>query len=1055
VRDFQVESPIVNSPYDEPQRYWKIHEDRPADLLEGRRKPIYWYRPSRTTTSAQEHEDVGIQIELKLVSLIRERLAAWRLSDYAGATRVTRELLAHWSREGRAQPLFFAQREAAETILFLAEARADLLQGIDVPLDEPVDRARAAFRRYALKMATGTGKTTVMGMLIAWSVLNKVANRSDSRFSDAVLVICPNLTIKGRLAELDPRSGDASLYRTRDLVPAALMQDLMQGRVLVTNWHVFALQDQQGGARVVKTGVPLVERERIRIGERKTTARGLRYLPLDEYRQLVMTGAIEPVEEKFDETGELVEVAVKRTRYVESDAAWLRRVLYSDLGSKQNLLVLNDEAHHAYRIRSNEPDAVEEEEFVDEEEAETYFQEATKWMEGLDRIHQHRRINACIDLSATPYFLGRVSQQSGRPFPWVVSSFDLTEAIESGLTKIPQLAVRDSSGQPIPGYFNIWRWILPKLTAQERGGRKGIAKPEAILRYAYTPIAMLAALWDELRERWRDDGEPRPPVFILVCKNTKLAEVVYQWLAEDKPPPGVPSARITAMLNRDGASNTIRVDSKVIAETDSGEARGDLDRWMRLTLDTVGKLEWPRDALGSPIYPSDFLALAERLGKPQHPPGRDVRCIVSVGMLTEGWDCNTVTHVVGLRPFMSQLLCEQVVGRALRRASYEVADNGLLAEEVSHVFGVPLEIIPFKRNPGGERPPPVKTWRVRALSDRSEKEIRFPRVDGYLSQATGRLRLDWDVVPPIELRPGQIPPEVQMKAGLGVNLGRPSLFGPGTLSDVSLAAWRQDQRAQSLMFDAARDLTREYLRLHPQSAPTPMLFAEFRAAVERYVLEFVNAIAPNERMDVFLAPYYGRMIESLSMAAQLGDGPDAELPLLERHRPDGSTWDVDYTTRREPFPVMNSHLNFVVADTKAWEQQVAFQIDRHPAVQTFVKNAGLGFAIPYARDGVRHDYLPDFIVRLKSDKLRFIVIEVKGFDPIAAIKEQASQRWTRAVNRHGGYGTWSYHRLNDEGAVVALLDRFAAELSDGSGRQVERLDRLRSDGATRDRRHER
>lgn len=1028
MRDFQVDSPIVNSPYDVPQRFWKIHEDRPPELLDGRRKPIYWYRPSRSTMGSVEREEVGIQIELKLVSMIRDRLAAWRGTEYAGATRITRELFAHWTREGRAQPLFYAQREAVETLLFLTEARADLLQGIDVPLDEPGEDARArgaqAFRRFALKMATGTGKTTVMGMLIAWSVLNKVANRSDARFSDAVLVVCPNLTIRGRLAELDPRLGDASLYRTRDLVPPSLMQDLMQGRVLVSNWHAFAVQDQQGGARVVKTGVPEVVRERVRIGERKTTARGMRYLPLDEYRRLVMTGTLEPVDggEKFDDEGQLIEVTVKRTRYVESDAAWLRRVLFRDLGSKRNLLVLNDEAHHAYRIRSSEPDDIEADEFGDDDEAESFYKEATVWMEGLDRIHQHRGINACIDLSATPYFLGRVSQQSGRPFPWVVSSFDLTEAIESGLTKIPQLAVRDSSGQSIPGYFNIWRWILPKLSAQERGGRKGIAKPEAVLRYAYTPIAMLAALWDELRERWQSDGEQRPPVFILVCKNTKLAEVVYQWLAEDQPPPGVPSARVPALLNRDDQINTIRVDSKVVAETDSGEAKGDLDRWMRLTLDTVGKLDWPRDSLGSPVYPEDFLVLAEKLGKPLHPPGRDVRCIVSVGMLTEGWDCNTVTHVVGLRPFMSQLLCEQVVGRALRRASYEVGDNGLLSEEVAQIFGVPFEIVPFKRNPGGERPPPVRTWRIRALPERADKEIVFPRVEGFISQARTRLGFDWGAIPAIQLRPGQVPPEVQMKAGLGVNLGRPSVFGPGKLSDLSLAAWREDQRLQSLVFDAARDLAREYRRLHPDTPPSSALFAAFRDAVEQYLATRVTAVAPNEAIDVFLAPYYGRMIEALSLAAAVGEGAATELPLLERHRPQGSTWDVDYTTRREPYPVVNSHLNFVVPDTKAWEQQTAFQIDRHPAVDSFVKNAGLGFAIPYSKEGTRHDYIPDFIIRLKTDPRRHAIIEVKGFDADADIKEQAAQRWVKAVNTHREFGAWSYHRVRDEGQVVELLN---------------------------------
>ena len=156
-------------------------------------------------------------------------------------------------------------------------------------------------------------------------------------------------------------------------------------------------------------------------------------------------------------------------------------------------------------------------------------------------------------------------------------------------------------------------------------------------------------------------------------------------------------------MNTEERKNTIRVDSKVIAETDTGEAKSDENAWMRLTLDMVGKTDWPRDRQGRSIYPEGFEELAKKLGRPLHPPGRDVRCIVSVGMLTEGWDCNTVTHIVGLRPFMSQLLCEQVVGRGLRRSNYEVGDDGRLTEEVAKIFGVPFEIIPFKENKGGAR----------------------------------------------------------------------------------------------------------------------------------------------------------------------------------------------------------------------------------------------------------------------------------------------------------------------------------------------------------------
>ena len=338
----------------------------------------------------------------------------------------------------------------------------------------------------------------------------------------------------------------------------------------------------------------------------------------------------------------------------------------------------------------------------------------------------------------------------------MVSDFGLTDAIESGLVKIPQLAVRDTTGAEIPGFFNIWRWILPKLTTAERGGHRGSPKPEAILKWSHTPIAMLGGLWEELRREWeRAKDDPRPPVFILVCKNTKIAKMIYEWLGENKAPTGIPPAKIEGFLNGNGRVNTIRVDSKVVQETDTGEAKNAESAWMRLTLDTVGRMDWPQDRQGRPIYPEDFEELAKKLKRPLHPPGRDVRCIVSVGMLTEGWDCTTVTHIVGLRPFMSQLLCEQVVGRGLRRTSYEVGEDGKLSEEVAKVFGVPFEVIPFKASQTGVKPPRVKRHRVYAVPAKAEFEIKYPRVEGYRQAIRNRVTVDWDAVASLTLDPMQ------------------------------------------------------------------------------------------------------------------------------------------------------------------------------------------------------------------------------------------------------------------------------------------------------------
>jgi type III restriction enzyme len=222
----EVPNPILNSPFEEPTQYWYIREGEEPELRQrSRRKAIVF--PPRNQTHEWDTSDGTLQkcddppgaYEIVLVNLTRERVKAWREQGYPGASRITLELLQYWRREGRQARLFFAQIEAAETIIFQCEARSDFRQGIEVPLDEPSIQQQSsgikAFIRYACKMATGSGKTTVMGMMAAWSILNKINNRSDGRYSDVVLVICPNVTIRSRLAELNPDGGEASVISCR------------------------------------------------------------------------------------------------------------------------------------------------------------------------------------------------------------------------------------------------------------------------------------------------------------------------------------------------------------------------------------------------------------------------------------------------------------------------------------------------------------------------------------------------------------------------------------------------------------------------------------------------------------------------------------------------------------------------------------------------------------------------------------------------------------------------------------------------------------------------
>lgn len=1024
---FEVTQPIINSPYQEPTSYWFIREGETPQRIDGR-------RPAMVFQPRDQREDWTFQdgflkklpsyergYELVLVNFIRERLKTWRSVGYPGASRTTLDLLSYWTRPDREQRLFFAQIEAAETIIFLKEARSDFLQGIAVPREalseETQSEGLSAFMRYACKMATGAGKTTVMAMLSAWSILNKVNDRADARFSDVVLIVTPNVTIRDRLRELDPENGDASVYRTRDLVPSRLMPLLARGRILITNWHVFQPQAPQasGGSRVVRAGVRVETTETIVVGERTTRARGTRYVTPAALNALVASGELEVLEViERDNDGQPKKVRVLSVRYQESDSALVRRVLGRSFGGKQNILVMNDEAHHAYRIKRSEPDEDEGEEFGDDETSQDFFDEATVWVSGLDKINKERGINFCIDLSATPYFLGRVGQEKNKPFPWVVSDFGLIDAIESGLVKVPQLAFQDTTGEERAKFFNIWHWIMSVLTSADKTGKARQPKPEAVLKHASLPIVIMGSNHEELSREWLQGGDdPRPPVFIIVCKNVRTAATIHEWLAMGNAPSGIPAPELPLLRNNEqNGEVTIRVDSKVVAETDAGSAASDRDTWMRFTLDTVGKREWPLDSQSRALYPEGFEVLARKLEKPLHPPGRDVRCIVSVGMLTEGWDANTVTHIIGIRPFMSQLLCEQVVGRGLRRISYEPdPETGLLTEEVAKVMGVPFEVVPFKAAAGSAPVAPPKRFHVHPLPEKEHLEIRFPLVEGYTQAVRHRVGVHWDAIAGLKLDPIKYPPETTMRGLSFSTEGRPSMSGPGRSSELTLVTYRKTVRLQTKIFDLARDLTVDYIGNAETRVPAHILFPQLQQIASRYIADFVDARDPYQKLDALILPaFYSQLREILTQAIHpLGEKDEAlEVPRLIRGRETGTTLHVDFWTSKDVWLTEKSHLNYMVADTKRWEQSAAYRINKHGNVRSWVKNAGLGLAIPYVHNGQSHEYLPDFIIRLETAEERYLLIETKGYDEVMEVKRQAAERWCNAVTADGRFGSWEY-----------------------------------------------
>ena len=901
-----VDNPILNSPFEEPTRYWAYDEGQPV-LVEGRRPAGYYFKSrTRGEQLAMLEEEF---VPLELVNTIRERVREWRMQGYLGVTPVTRQLLNHWNTPERERKLFFCQREAVETLIWLVEAPPAQKQGITIPKDE-------GLTRYACKMATGSGKTVVMGMVIAWQVLNKLANPQDRRFSDAVLLVCPNLTIRERLQVLLPWKV-GNYYERFDLVPRGMLERLQQGRFQILNWHLFQLKDDSRSRSVVQRGV-------------------------------------------------------------ESDAAFCRRVL-KELGAKQNILVINDEAHHAYRPA---PLPEEVRERLSPEEIEER-EEATVWISGLDRINKIRGINFCADFSATPFYIKGSGREEGEPFPWIVSDFGLVDAIESGIVKIPRVPVDDNTGALIPKYFRLWEAINQSLPVSERQTARRRAKPESVLREAEGAIATLASEWKRTFDEFQRSGSPVPPVMIVVCDNTDLAKIVYEHIASGKV--------LSELQNQPAAEVTLRIDTKLLKEAESaadGETKQQAAERLRKTVDTVGKTEW--DGEGDP-------------------PGKHIRCVVSVGMLTEGWDAQNVTQILGLRAFTSQLLCEQVVGRGLRRMNYDDFSE----PEYVDIYGVPFEVIPVKKKPLGRTEVPKVSTLVRALRERKHLEITFPRVEGYVFDVRQRIRVNWDEVPYLVIDPSTEPTEVQVKPAVGYRIGRPDRLSPGEEVLHDRNPFYRENRLQATVYEIAAEITNRLKGKREEWQIRHILFPQVLNIVWHYLEERVRVSAQATLQEVALEKYQQRIVERLTEAIE----PDTEageppiLPIIERFRPIGSTAEVLFHTVRQCVGTTKSHISHVVLDAPEWEHRVAYQLERIPEVIAYARNDHLDFTIPYECQGVRHEYRPDFLIRWRREDGREvkIVLEVKGFETEQdRQKEAAARRWVRAVNHHGEFGRWAF-----------------------------------------------
>jgi type III restriction enzyme len=1000
-KEIVIENPVINSPFAEPQRHFRFAEEGITnEIVDNRRISAYFIpiaQPRKKSSTKQlsfDTEWIKDRIEEnRFINAIRERVTLWRKGGYTGITKTTARLLEYWANPERDNKLFFCQIEALETIIYITEVAKKFNDAwIENDLRTANESANPSLLRLACKMATGSGKTVVMAMLIAWHVLNKQANSQDSRFSDAFLVVTPGITIRDRLRVLLPND-PGNYYRQRDLLPSHMMEQLGQAKIIITNFHSFQLREKTSAGKLTK--------------------------------------------QILSKNGE--------SAFTETPPQMVRRVC-RELENKKNIIVINDEAHHCYR---HKPDGDEIVLKGDErKDAEKREEQARVWITGLGAVKDKTGIRAIYDLSATPFFLRGSGYPEGTLFPWVVSDFSLIDAIESGIVKVPRVPVSDNSmtGDQ-PTYRNLWSRISEDLP------RKG-RRTEAVSGEPKLPAELQGALhslydnYNKYYQLWEQNTEDRaknmtPPVFIVVCNNTSVSKIVFDYIAgwEKHLPDGsavVVSGALSVFSNEANGTwsarpNTILIDSE---QLESGEA-------MSIDFKTIAAREieefkaeyrqrFPgRDA--EDLTDEDLLReVMNTVGKPGK-LGEHIKCVVSVSMLTEGWDASTVTHILGVRAFGTQLLCEQVVGRGLRRMSYvtekrSISLDGKSAEfeafpiEYAEVYGVPFSFIPCSGSTV-EPKPPVPTTRVHALPERKECEISFPRLIGYRYELPSeKLSITFTKDSRMTLSTADLPTKTENSP----------IVGQSTIHTLDELKAR---RVQEVSFLLAKLTLEKYFRAdcekqtdrsqehrfdsEVQSWLFPQLLEITREWVSQCVICKDNTFPQLLLLMEFAHDAADRIYHSIVRSTE---GEKTLLPILKPYDTLGSTNYVDFDTIRSVYITKadKCHVTYVVADTSSWEQKLAHTLeDMGDVVRCYVKNDHLGFTVPYTINGEEKQYIPDFIVRIDDghgkDNPLNLILEVTG----EAKKEKqakvstAKNLWVPAVNNHGEFGRWGFLEITD------------------------------------------
>lgn len=1003
------EHPVLNSPYQYPARHWELDKSgQPTQKIIERRRIAEFITPipkpkKRKQEKKQEHMvfDEGLGLSnadqeydpTPIINALRHQVDRWRLIPNPNDWRVTPEtarLLHHWRHHpfSNIRP-FFCQVEAVETFIWLSEV-APKIGKIGREFLDHLDRANLdanpELNRLALKLATGAGKTTVMAMLIAWQTINAVRRPNSKKYTRGFLVVAPGLTIRDRLRVLMPNDPD-SYYQSRELVPTDMLPDLERAKIVITNYHAFKL------------------RERMEISK---GGRGL------------LQGRGEPL------------------NTLETEGQMLQRVM-PDLMGLKNIMVINDEAHHCYREK---PGADDERNLKGDEkkEAQGRNEAARLWISGLEIVTRKIGVTRVVDLSATPFFLRGSGYAEGTLFPWAMSDFSLMDAIECGIVKLPRVPVSDNiPGGEMPKFRNLWEHIRKRMPKKGRGKAKNL-DPLSLPVELQTALSALYGHYEKTFDLWSKAGIRVPPCFIVVCNNTSTSKLVYDYISgfhreNEDGSATLENGRLPLFRNFDdfgnpiGRPRTLLIDSE---QLESGEALDKkfhqmaadaIERFRREIIERTGDRRRAETITDQELLREvmNTVGMEGRLGEP-------IRCVVSVSMLSEGWDANTVTHVLGVKAFGTQLLCEQVIGRALRRQSYELNEENLFNVEYADVLGIPFD---FTAKPVVAPPqPPRETIQVKAVRpDRDHLEIRFPRVKGYrVELPEERVTAEFNEDSILELTPDIVGPSITKNAGI-----------IGQDIDLNLDHL-EDMRRSTLLFHVATRLLYTKWR-DPGEEPKLHLFGQLKRVTKQWLdncLVCKGGTYPAQLMYQELADLACERITTGITRSLVGQRPIKAV--LDPYNPVGSTIHVNFNTSktdRWETDARRCHLNWVILDSD-WEAEFCRVAEAHPKVKAYVKNHNLGLEVPYRFGSQMRIYRPDFIVLIddgREDPLHLIV-EIKGYRREDAKEKKATMEayWVPGVNNHGQYGRWAFAEFTD---VYQMQEDFGAKVEAEFNKMIE------------------